>query len=210
VGFIQSISENFLAEVPLKKKGQSVKFFDERVEFGGQTVNYADIDTLRANTDYTIHTYGGIPVWSDFRSGVHFKLKNNQTAKISLCSMRVFGIPFGGSPGKTSKLFPPLLDAVFAIIAKNMAGQYINSIKAGAEVEVCGLFINSTEASSFSKKKGKVPVINKENYRESQITKACGVAVYDKPGEVLWCSSVWKTDNALLIPYILDAVFGAE
>ncbi|MCL2109335.1 MAG: hypothetical protein FWH20_08340 [Oscillospiraceae bacterium] len=201
-------TQNLLAEIPLKKQGQTARFFDERVEFGGQIVNYADIVTLRANADYTVNTYVGIPVWSDFRSGIHFKLNSGQTAKIPLCSMRVFGIPFGGSPGKTSKLFPPLLNAAYEIVAKNMAAQYINTIKSGGEVEICGLLINSTEASKYSKKKGKVPVINKENYRESQVTNNCGVAVYDKPGAVLWSSSAWKTDNALLIPHILDAVFG--
>jgi len=51
-------------------------------------------------------------------------------------------------------------------------------------------------------------VINKENYSESQIPNGSAVIVYDKAGERLWNSSVWSNKNNLLIPYILDTIFG--
>jgi len=88
-----------------------------------------------------------------------------------------------------------------------MAEKQIDMIREGATVEVAGLTINSLEATSKSKVSKKVVVINKENYRRSQLTNGSGVIVYDKPGEILWSSSMMNSKNVLLVPYILDTIF---
>jgi len=120
-------------------------------------------------------------------------------------AMNIFGI---GRARKSEKLYPPLFDAVYSIVAKSMAKKQIDMIRAGDMVEVAGLTINSLEATSKSKLSKKIVVINKESYRESQLTTGSGVIVYDKPGEILWSSSMMNSKNVLLVPYIFDAIFG--
>ena len=88
-----------------------------------------------------------------------------------------------------------------------MAQRYVDAIMRGGTVEVCGLTINSLEAKSINKSGKNTVVINKENYRESQIPNGSAVIVYDKSGERLWNSSVWSNKNNMLIPYILDTIF---
>ncbi|MCL2036366.1 MAG: hypothetical protein FWG83_03140 [Oscillospiraceae bacterium] len=200
---------NLIADVPLKKKGRSAQFFSDRVEFNGQSVRYDDIDILRTKAQTTIHTYAAIPVGRSFDGAVNFKMKNGKSLKINLSSMTVLGIPFGGSARKNEKLYPALFDAVFSVVAQNMAQRYIEMIRAGNQVEVAGLIINGSAASP--KPKGKKPVtvsITRENYRDAQINGGYGVMVYDKSGESIWCSSVWDNANVLVLPYILDTFFG--
>ncbi|HOA80825.1 MAG TPA: hypothetical protein PKK61_07165, partial [Defluviitaleaceae bacterium] len=97
-------------------------------------------------------------------------------------------------------------EAIFSIVAKSMAQKYIDMIKEGATVEVAGLAINSTEAKPTKKSKKPV-IINKDNYRDFEITKGDGVAIYDKPGNLIWQSSFVSNKNAFLIPHIFNAIF---
>jgi len=196
-----------LTEVPYKSNGESVRFFDDHVEFSGHSIQYDDITTLSAGSSITIHTFIGIPLGRSFTGTVIFKMNSGKSHCINLNAMSVFGIPIIRNPRKCEKLYPPLFDAAFTIVAKNMAQKYIAAIKEGATVEVAGLIINSTEARPKSKK---VAVINKENYLECMVLTGYGasvVDVYDKPGDILWSSSVWGDKNILLIPFILDAIF---
>jgi len=196
-------SSTLLAEVPFKSNGRSARFFDNHVEFNGKSIRYDDVAILTTNGLTTIHTYIGIPLGRDFSGGVAFKMISGKTHRMSMSAMSIFGIPFGGNPRKNEELYFPLLDAVNAIIAKNMAKRYIDSVRTGTAVEIAGLTISNYEAVT---KKG--AVINKENYHECRITDGSGAAVYDKRGDVLWNSSVWNNKNILLIPHILEALFG--
>ena len=74
---------------------------------------------------------------------------------------------------------------------------------------VAGLTINYTEASSMTKLTKKTTVINRGNYGGCQIRNDCGAIVYDRHGDMLWQSS-WGNSfqNALLIPYIFEVIFG--
>lgn len=200
--------EKYMADVPFKGNGKSAQFFYNRMEFNGQSIRYDEIETLATSGRTTIHTYIGIPVGRSFDGGVQFKMNSGKTSKIIMNAMAIFGIPVIRSPRKNEKLYPPLFDAVYSIVAKNMAQKYIGMIRGGATVEVAGLTINGSGATSKTKASKKVAVINKENYRECQLTNDYGVAVYDKLGEMLWSSSIWSYKNVLLVPYILDAIFG--
>ncbi|MDR1563657.1 MAG: zinc ribbon domain-containing protein [Oscillospiraceae bacterium] len=194
-----------LADIPFKTSGKSARFFSDHIEFKGQSLRYDQIAQITARAAVTVHTYVGIPVGRSFDGVVLFKMDSGKTHKIIMSAMNVFGI---GKARKNEKLYPPLFEAVNAIVAKNVAQRYINQIRAGATVEVAGLTINSLQATAQAKISKKITVINKENYRESQITNGYGgVAVYDKPGELLWSSSVFSNKNILLVPYILDAIF---
>ena len=197
-----------ITEVPFKSNGESARFFEDHVEFSGQSMRYDEIVTLATNNSITIHTYFGIPMGRSFNGVISLKMNNGRTHSINMNAMSMFGIPIIRNPRKNEKLFPPLYDAVYSIVARNMAQKYIDSINGGTTVEIAGLNINSSEAISESKN---AVIINKENYRECQISHGHGTtvaAVYDKPGDVLWSSSIWKNKNVLLVPYILDAVFG--
>ena len=201
--------EEYIADVPFKNNGKSARFFNDRMEFNEQIIRYDEIETLvTSGGQTTIHTYIGIPVGRSFNGGFQFKMNSGKTHKIIMNSMAIFGIPVIKNPRKNEKLYLPLFDAVYSIVAKNAAQKYIDMIRGGATVEVAGLTINSSEATSKAKASKKVAVINKENYRECQLTNGYGVSAYDKPGEILWSSSVWSSKNTLLIPYILDAIFG--
>ena len=201
----QSVSShNILADVQFKSNGKSAQFFDDHIEFYGKSFRYDDIKTLITRGATTIHTYIGIPVGRSFDGVVQFKLNNGKTHHINMNAMNIFGI---GKARKNEKLFPPLFNAVYSIVAKRMAEKQIDMIRAGATVEVAGLTINSLEATSKSKVSKKVVVINKENYRESHLINGSGVIVYDKPGEILWSSSMKNSKNVLLVPYILDTIF---
>ena len=198
-----------ITEVPLKSNGESARFFHDHVEFYGKSIRYDEIATLATSNSITVHTYIGIPMGRSYDGTVSLKMNNGKTHIINMNAVAVFGIPIIRNPRKSEKLFPPLHDAVISIIAKNMAQKYINEISGGATVEVAGLTVNSSEATSKSKKGA--TVINKENYRECQITCGYGATaatVYDKQGDVLWSSSIWSGKNVLLVPYILDSVFG--
>jgi len=201
-------TENCLADVPFRSNGKSARFFNDRVEFNGQSILYNDIETLVTNGATTIHTYFGIPVARSFDGVVSFKMDSGKTHYINMNAMTIFGIPIIRNPRKNEKLYPPLFDAVNSIVAKSMAQKYIDEIKRGATVEVAGLTIDSSEAISKAKASKLGAVINKENYHESRIAHIHSVSVYDKQGEMLWSSSVWSYKNILLIPYILDAIFG--
>ena len=204
------MTQNIITDVPLKKKNKSAIFFSDRVEFNGICIFYDDIDVLMTNAQTTIHTYVFIPVARSFDGGARFKTKAGKTKSINMNCMTLFGIPLGGSPRKIEKLYPALFDAVFNIVAKYMAQKYINLIKAGEAVEVAGLIINASEAKTKAKNEKKVVVINKENYLECLITNDYGVAVYNKSSDMLWRSSVWSNKNTLLVPHILDDIFGSQ
>ncbi|WP_455715142.1 hypothetical protein [Anaerosporobacter sp.] len=201
--------ENYLVDVPYKRNGKSARFYNDRVEFKKKSIRYDDIAILIASCGTTtIHTYCGIPVGRSYDGAVVFKMNDGKTHGINLNSMSLFGISFIRNPRKSEKLFPPLFNAVHSIVAWNMAQRYVDAIMRGGTVEVCGLTINSLEAKSIKKSGKNTVVINKENYRESQIPNGSDVIVYDKSGERLWNSSIWSYKNNLLIPYILDTIFG--
>jgi len=195
-----------ITEVPFKSNGASARFFEDHVEFSGQSMRYDEIATLVTSTAITIHTYFGIPVGRSFNGVVSLKMNNGKTHRINMNAVAVFGIPIISNPRKKEELFPPLYDAVYSIVARNMAQKYIDAINGGSTVEIAGLTVNSSEAMSASKK---AVIINKENYRECHVSHGYGTVatVYDKSGDTLWSSSVWKNKNILLVPYILDAVF---
>ena len=211
-----------LREVPYRGKKKIAHFFEDRVEFAGKTVYYRDVSTLTTNASSTIHTYVGIPMGRSFTGGAQFKLNSGKTVAINMGAATIFGIPIlFRSPRKSEKLYPALFEALYNIVARNMAIPLINSISSGNTVEVGGLAINSAEAVKAkardrekAKAKGKDskknPVINKGNYRESQLANNSAAIVYDKAGDILWHSSVWNNKNTLLIPHILDAVFGTR
>jgi len=198
-----------ITEVPLKSNGESARFFDDHLEFYGTSISYDEIATLATSNSITIHTVIFIPMGRSFDGMVTFKMNNGKTHNINMNAMSVFGIPIIRNPRKNEKLFPPLYDAVYSIVAKSMAQKYIDEINGGGTVEVTGLTVNSSEATFKSKKA--VAFINKDNYRECQVANGYGATVatvYDKQGDTLWSSSIWSNKNVLLIPYILDAVFG--
>ena len=210
--FIIQGNKVLLKEVPFKGNGKSAQFFDDRVEFNGNVVRYDDIETFTTNAQTTIHTYVGIPVGRSFDGGVLFKMNNGKTHRIAMRAMTVFGIPIMfKSPRKSEKLYPALYEALYEIVAKYMAQKMIYRIRNGETIEISGLIVNSAEARKAkikAKEAEKVTVITKDNYRESLTLNISVVAVYDKAGDVLWKSSVWRNKNILLVPYILDAIFG--
>ena len=195
-----------ITEVPFKSKGESARFFEDHVEFSGQSMRYDEIATLVTSSAITIHTYFGIPVGRSFNGVVSLKMNNGRTHSIKLNAVAIFGIPIIRNPRKNEELFLPLYNAVYSIVARNMAQKYIDAINGGSTVEIAGLTVNSSEAMSASKN---AVLINKENYRECHVSHGYGTVatVYDKSGDTLWSSSVWKNKNILLVPYILDAVF---
>ena len=208
-GFNLNNMENYLEDIPYKRNGKSARFYNDRVEFNKKIIRYDDIAILMAGCGgTTIHTYCGIPLGRSFDGAVVFKMNDGKTHGINMNSMSMFGIPFIRNPRKSAKLFPPLFDAVHSIVAWKMAQRYVDAIMRGDTVAVGGLTINSLEAKSINKSGKNTVVINKENYRESQIPNGSAVIVYDKAGERLWNSSVWSNKNNLLIPYILDTIFG--
>jgi len=196
-----------LAELPIKSNGKSARFFYDRVEFDGKSIRYDDIAILSTHGMTTVHTFVGIPVGRSFDGVVSFKMNSGKMHVINLNSMSMFGIPIIRNPRKNEKLYPPLFDAVNSIVARYMAQKYIYAIQGGATVEVSNLTINSYEATSVSKILKKVTTINRANYRESIILDNYGVAVYDRPGELLWSNPIMNFKNVLLVPYILDAIF---
>ena len=197
----------FITEVPFKSNGESAQFFSDHLEFNGKSVLYDEIETLETRGATTVYTYFGIPMGRGFDGGLFLKMSDGKRHSIVMNAMSVFGIPIIRNPRKNEKLYPALFDAIFSIVAKNMAQKRIDAIRGGATVEVAGLNINSSEATTKSKSSKEPTVINKENYRDCQLTSGYGVAVYDKPGDILWSSSVWSNKNNLLIPYILDDIF---
>ena len=200
--------EKCILDVPFNSKGKSAKFFDDCVEFNGQKVLYSEIEALIAESSgVTVHTFVGIPMGRSFTASVTFKMNSGKSIHINMNAVSMFGIPIIRNPRKNEQLYPQLFNAVYSIVAKSMAQKYIDLIKEGTTVEVAGLEINSIEAKTKAKSSKNVVVINKDNYRECQITQNFGVAVFDKPGDVLFTSSIWSNKNVLLIPYILDAIF---
>lgn len=198
--------ENFKTDVPLKSNGKSAQFFIDRVVFNGKCIRYNEIKTLATTSSTTIHTWFFIPVARSFDGWVHFKMNNGKTYRINMNSMSIFGIPFIRNPRKNMVFYPPLFDALYSIVAKSMAQKYIDLISGGATVEVAGLTINSLEAKSKATRLKKVNIINKENYHQCQFTNNYGIEVYNKMGVIIWESS-WNYKNALLVPYILDAIY---
>lgn len=199
-------NEQYLAEVPYKGNGESVRFFSEHMELKGQSIPYEDIAFLSSNGSSTVHTFIGIPLGRSFDGGVVLKMNNGKTHSINMNSMSMFGIPIIRNPRKNEKLFPALFSAVNSIVAKAMAQKHIDAINVGNTVEVAGLVINSLEAKPKSSKKA--VIINRDNYRDSLLTSGTSVGVYDGNGDLIWGSSIWDYKNILLIPYILDAIFG--
>ena len=198
----------FITEVPFKSNGESAQFFSDHLEFNGKSVLYDEIETLETRGGTTVYTYFGIPMGRGFDGGLFLKTSNGKRHSIVMNAVSVFGIPLIRNPRKNEKLYPALFDAVFSIVAKDMAQKCIDLIREGATVEVAGLSISNSGATSKAKSSKEATVINKENYRECQLTSDYGVAVYDNPGDVLWRSSVWSNKNNLLVPYILDDIFG--
>ncbi|HQD49903.1 MAG TPA: hypothetical protein PLL17_02055 [Defluviitaleaceae bacterium] len=194
---------SLIVEVPINPKGKTARFYDDRVEFNEKVILYKDIEGLTAGTlGKTVHTYIGIPVGRSFDGGVRFRTKDGKNHNIVMNSFAMFGIPIIRNPKKYEKLFYPLYEAVYSIVAKNMAKPYIDKIRAGATVEVSGFLINSAEAKPV--KSRKPIVITKANYRDYQVRDLGDVIVFDRSGDVLW---QFTKPNALLIPYIFDEIF---
>lgn len=195
-----------IKEVPINTKGGAARFYADRVEFNDKTVLYSEIEALETRHMVTINRYVGIPLSRAFDGTVFFIMSNGKKQKIDLRAVAMFGIPIMNNPQKYEELYPELFEAIFSIVAKSMAQKYIDMIKEGATVEVAGLAINSTEAKPTKKSKKPV-IINKDNYRDFEITKGDGVAIYDKPGNLIWQSSFVSNKNAFLIPHIFNAIF---
>lgn len=197
---------NLIAEVPYKRNGKTVKFYDDHMDYKGNNILYADIDILTTSALSTRMLFLGIPAGRSFAGAFQFKMNTGKKFTINLSSLSVFGIPFHGSPKKNEKLYPPLFDAVNSLVAKSMAQKYIDKINQGETVEVAGLSINSSEAKTTGKMK-KTVVISKENYRNCRHTPAYGTEIFDKSGQMICRTSTWSLKNNLLIPYIFDTIF---
>lgn len=196
-------------EVPIKPNGKkNVQFYDDRVEFDGKSLLYADIEGLSVSSDATRIRYGIIPAGRTFFASVQFHMKDGKKSRININSMSIFGIPVLGNPRKYAELYPALFNAVYSIVAKNMAQKYIDLIRRGTSVEVAGLEINGAEMKSTSKSSKKAVVINQGNYHECNISNDGSVAIYDNQNKLLWASSMWNNKNALLIPHIAGELFG--
>jgi hypothetical protein len=196
----------FVVEVPFKSNGKSARFFDDHIEFNKLCIRYDDIEVLTATASSMTYSLAFIPVGRAFTGAVSFKMNYGKRHHINMNAGSIFGIPFMRNPRKNEMLFPPLFDAVYSVIAKAMAQRYIAAIQRGATIEIAGLSINNSCATSKSKK---ATPLHKGNYRESQVITGAGVFVYDKQGNTLWQSPAFKYKNILLVPHILDAIFGA-
>lgn len=202
--------EELLKEVPINKKGETAKFYTDRVEFKGKVVKYDQIKSLSVNAELTTHRVNFIPMGRSFSGYVRFDMNDGKKVAINLNAMSILGIPFGGRPKKKAELFPELFEATYTIIAKSMAQKYIDSIRGGASVEVADLIIDSRgakKAKPKAKEKDEI-IISKDNYERCQLLKGYRMAVVNKTGTAAWESYSRDNKDVLLIPYILDATFG--
>ncbi len=120
-------------------------------------------------------------------------------------AMSVFGI---GKAHKNEELYPDVFEPVFTIVAKYMAQQLIDAINGGSTVELTNLSINSVEAVTKAKLAKNVIKINKENYGDWEFRPGYAVWVSDKAGTPFYNTPVMSDKNNLLVPYVLEALFG--
>ena len=205
-----SNTNNLLVEVPYHKKGKVANFYDDYLEFKGKSIYYKDIAKVNVSVGRsTVHKYVFISVGRDFEGPITLQTTDGKKHNIGMRSMSVFGIPiYGGSPKKTPALYETLFDAVESVVVRNVAQRYIEDIKSGKECEISGLAVNNMQAVPIKKSRKEQIVITKDNYRDSLMTQNLGVEVFDKEGNIIWHSNRLSDDNNLVIPYVLDAIFG--
>jgi len=201
----------FLAQVPFKTNGESLVFHDDHVEFKGQSLRYDQIESLVMDGRWDFEA-GHMPAGSGFTGFVTFSMRDGGRHKVVINETTIFGISvILGNPRNSHELFVPLFEAVYSILAKSVAQRFIHAIRQGQTVEVAGLLISETVAVRKGESPGVPGTIIKANYQKCQINDyGSGVTVFGKMGETLWISPVWNYTNVILIPHILDAIFGSK
>jgi len=196
------LNTELLASVPYKSNGEPALFFEDHVEFAGNTFKYCDIAVMDTRAVESTG-YALIFWWGDFSGHIRFTLANGYQAKI-----KVYGFNFWSVGGKRSarKRWPPLFGAAYQIVAKAMAAGVLARIRNGEHVDLAGIDI-SRDGAVCKKLMKREPIhITRDNFG------ACGldgynVRIIDKYGNKLLATSD-NAPNALLLPYVLTTLFG--
>jgi len=196
------LGNKLISTVPYKGNGESASFFDDHVEFGGNSIRYSDVAKMDTRATASM-TYAFIFIWGSFNGHIRFTLMNGQMVKIKVYGFSFWGI---GSKGSAKRRFQSLFSAAYQIAAKAMAANALAQIRQGATINIAGIEINSSGASCKKLLKRELIYITKQNFG------ACGldgynVRIVDKSGNKLFAASD-DSPNALLLPYVLTTLFG--
>ena len=196
------LNNNLLSTVPYKGNGESVLFYDDHLEFDGNSLRYTDITVMDT---YAVEStsYAAIVVYGDFDGYIRFTLANGQKTKIKVYGFSLYGI---GAKGSAKRRFLPLFNAAYQIVAKAMAANALAQVRQGATINLAGIEITRENAVCKKLLKREPIYISKHNFG------ACGldgysVRVLDKGGGKLFATSD-DNANALLLPYVLTTLFG--
>ena len=198
----QPVGNDPIISVPYKGSGEQARFYEDRVEFGGHSIRYADVaemDTSGVTSSMTALIF----YQSDFSGRIGFTLRDGRKEKIKVKGFSIYGI---GTTRSAKKRFQPLFSAAYNVAARAMAKIALEQIRQGATINIAGMEINSNGAT-YKKLLRKEPVyISRHNFG------ACGldgyfVRIVDKTGNKLLSTSD-DNANALLLPYILTTLFG--
>jgi hypothetical protein len=195
-------SGELISTVPYKGNGESVRFYDDHLEFGGYNIGYEDISVMDT---YAVETsgYAAIVVYGSFDGFIRFTLYSGEKIKIKIYGFSLYGI---GAKRSARKRYPPLFNAAYKIVAKAMADRALAHVMNGETVTLAGMEV-SRDSASYKKLLRKEPVVISKYNFGSCSPDGYSVRVLDKEGKRLFVTSD-DSANALLMPYVLGALFG--
>jgi hypothetical protein len=193
-----------LAEAYIKK-GRTMRFYEDRVEFNGKSLLYDDIEAVSMAGMPTKLLIGAIPVGESFNGDIQFWVRGGKRHHVKLLAYSFFGT---SGAKKKRMAFIQLFDPFYNIVARKLAERLVAVVRSGGAIEVAGLAINSTEATHTAKLTKKHVSINRVNYGSTYYSDAGTLEVMDKNNEQLWrYLPMAFAKNAILVPHILDALY---
>jgi len=186
-------SSKLLAQVVYQGKDKSVDFYEDRVEFNGNSINYADITEITPS--YSSVTYNFVIGWLTSKITIR---SSTQMMMLKKGGFSIFGI---GNKKSATKVFESVFNEIYNIVALSVAKKYVERTRAG-EIIAFGRFQISSDGIVYKDKL----VINKDNFESFQLGSMYGYifpVVLNEKGKAAFSANL-KQVNLILISHIFN------
>lgn len=150
---VTNANEAVIAVCKSKKNDKDpVVFYADRFVMKGQTIPYADVDTISVYAYSTKYSF----LCENFTSWIKMKLRNGQKLKWKSAGMSMFGL---GSLKLKKEFYSDMYEACSVTVINARAAEYIGQIRNGGSVTIGYVTVTKNSVSGKSGlKKAEIPM----------------------------------------------------
>ena len=193
-------TDRLIGSYPCNARGDEVTFYEQHMDFRGQTVFYRDIESITEEA-VTTRTRASLVYTTHFKGNFGIRLKNGTKTHFTVGGTSVYGM---GNTNNAREMWKPISGQYRNIVAKYVAEGLIKEIRAGSTVSTGGLRI-SRDGFWFKK------ILKDEQFCSAADFGSCNYngqhsVIMDRYGERL-ITVDRGVPNGLCLPYILNELY---